>query len=111
MTNKRKAIWFGCLPPALFIGNIVLYAILNFVGSAMTSSAAVETESAFGTSAGFAAAPSLGEMILRMINMLQGLLGIIFLIAIPVGIIMAIIMANKEEGPQQQPPTQPPVQQ
>lgn len=79
---------WGCLPGTVLIANVVLYAIIRFI---------------LGSISGVQ--PSSGLIIFgQVVNVIQGFVGIVCMIMIPVGIIMAIVMGTKDTGTPPQPP-------
>lgn len=81
MTKNQKALTWGCLPGTIVVLNLVLYPLTSFLFQRGSGSEAVQV---------FA-------MIVRTI---QGFLGIVAMIMVPIGIVMAIVIAtNKDDEP------------
>ncbi len=87
MTNKQKNFWgIFCLvaPISILVLNLVAYSIFSFVLSAIAGGVADEPTS----------------VVFNVISLILGLVGILALIAIPVGLVLGIIflaLKKKEE--------------
>lgn len=90
MTKTHKALAWGCLPGALFVANLALYAVINFLGSSFAQQTAEASQNGFATKSSL-------ELFVGIIHMIQSFAGIMLMILIPVGIVMAIVTATKED--------------
>ncbi|MDQ5931305.1 MAG: hypothetical protein QG607_6 [Patescibacteria group bacterium] len=102
MTKTHKALAWGCLPGVLMIANLMLYGLVNFLGSSFAQQTAEATQNGYGTK-------SSVEIIVGIIRIIQSFAGIALMILIPVGIVMAIVIATKEDEVPTA-PAQPPQQ-
>lgn len=102
MTKTHKALAWGCLPGVLMIANLMLYGLVNFLGSSFAQQTAEAAQNGYGTK-------SSVEIIVGIIRIIQSFAGIALMILIPVGIVMAIVIATKEDEVPTT-PAQPPQQ-
>jgi hypothetical protein len=90
MTKTQKALAWGCLPGTVMLLNLVLYAIVSYLGSI--------------------AGPGIVTFA-RIFHVLQTFVGLVTLVMVPVGLVMAIIVATGADGDEKQtPPPQTPQQ-
>lgn len=99
MTNKKKALLFGCGPGTALIINFVLYGILKAIASTLPST--LSTAEGLG-------AQSTGHVIFSIIFVIQGFLGVVLLLLSIAGFIAAIIFLAQGDGQLPPPPAQPP---